>query len=265
MLTISQNLALIRALLDEPNPAHPSDRILFDLISNQVQHHLTQLQNSGAPWGVSEWILTTSDGNEDYLIAAQDFGKPFLVYWQDPTDQYQSRVEIPFSLLQNASQFYEGPRRVYSTTNNIPTAAVVTFYKRDGNTYARFTPIPGGSAEYHIWYEVAPKEVESLGDTPGLSPFHHLIRIQAAIAALPYCWWGDVKVTGTPTQMRQWQMKTEALALAFTRQETQFQKEFSTYIGTLMQAGVESRDGYGAGYDDDWSLGIGYFGPNQLG
>ena len=267
MPTIQANLRLIRVLLDEPTPQSPSDRTLFELLSNQVVHHETQLQNSGAQWSVANWALTVNSGTEDYLISAADFGKPFLVYTEDLTDPYMPRVEIPFSMLQNTDQFYSGPAQLYATSSQIFTAACISFYRRADSYYARVTPIPGGTATYRVWYEVAPAAPDSLGDAPGLSPFHHLIRAQTALAALPYCSWGDIRIDSKSKANREiWREKTRSLAAVIAPQVEQFQAQFSTYLGTLMQAGVERRQGYGDGYLNESELfGIGWMGPNQWG
>jgi hypothetical protein len=262
---VLENMSMVRGLLDDPDPHKPSDPKLFQIFGNQVAHHLSQLQNSGAPWSVFDWQLTTSAGEEDYLIAAPDFGKPFWVHTEDPSDPYRARVEVPFCLLQNADQFYAGPRQVVSTSDNVPSATVISFYNKSGSYYARITPVPGGTAYYRIWYEVAPVTPGSLSDSPGLTSFHHLIRVQAAVAALPYCQWGEIRIdAAAPKDREAWGFKTKALGEALAKQELQFQKEFSTYIGTLMQPGVEARDGFGPEALDEWGWGVGIFGPNSL-
>jgi hypothetical protein len=266
MPTVNENLALIRSLLDYPDPQKPTDVQLWELFGNQVNHHVSRLQNSGAPWAVMDIELTVSQGLEDYLITAADFGKPFLVYTEDASDPYRPRIEIPFSLIQNTDLFYSGPRQVYANNDNVPRAVVFTFYRKPEGFYARVTPVPGGSATYRIWYEVAPTQQSSLGETPGITPFHHLIRIQTAIAAVPYCGWGKLRVDAEEDKhARRWEMKTKALGLVFTKQEQQFDREFSTYIGTLMQSGAEARDGFGDDYLEGWDYGVSSFGPNSLG
>lgn len=265
MPTVSANIQGIRYLLDEPSANTPSYRVLFEIFGNQAVHHATQLQNSSAQWSIADWVLTVSTGQEDYLVTAANFGKPFLVYTEDDSDPYRPRIEIPFSMIQNINQFYSGPRQVYSSNDNNPTVQVIAFYRKNGAWYARVAPVPGGTSTYRVWYETAPDTPQSLGDTPGISPFHHLIRVQTAIAALPYCGWGDVRVDAKDKGDRAaWQAKTQALALALGVQAQQFQREFSTYLGTLMQAGVEARDGFADGYAIDTGFGIGAFGPNQL-
>lgn len=264
MPTVSQNLAQVRALLNEPSPQTPSDRVLFEILSNQIIHHQSQLQNSASNWAVYSFELTAVQGQEDYLVPAADFGKPFLVYWDDPNDTYRPRVEVPFAMMQNADQFYNGPRQVYSSSDTYPTVSTVSFFRQSDGWYARFTPIPGGSTTYTIWYETLPKAPESLGDSPGLSPFHHLIRAQTALAALPYCGWGDVRVDSVErAKAAAWERQTTALATALGVQVAQFQKEFSTYIGSLMQAGVERRQGFGDDYEGG-GWGVGSFGPNSF-
>lgn len=266
MPTIASNLQQIRALLDDPTPQKPSDRILFELLNNAVFHHQNQLQNSGAPWSVNSWAFTAADGQEDYLVTATDFGKPFIVYTEDTSDPTLPRVEIPFAMLQNMDQFYAGPRQIASSGTNVFTATVMAFYRTSDSYYVRLAPVPGSSATYRVWYETAPQGVTSLGDTPGLTPFHHLIRVQAALAALPYCGWGDIRSDALRrATAAAWERKTRALAVALGHQEMQFQREFDTYKATLMQAGVERRKGFGDEYLDEWGMGVGSLGPNQWG
>lgn len=267
MPTTVENMAMIRRLLNNPDPHKPSDPLLFELFGNQVVHHKTRLQNSGAPWDVEHFPLGVSSSQEDYLLPVGDFGKPFWVHTEDETDPHRPRVEIPFSLIQNTDLFYSGPRQVFSSGDNTASAAVITFYRRQGAFWARVTPVPGGSATYRIWHEVAPAPPGSLGDTPGITPFHHLIRIQTAFAGLPYCAWGNLRVDAEEDKhVKRWEIQCRALGTVFGKQEEQFDREFSTYIGSLMQAGAEARSGFGDEYlMDDWMGGVGSFGPNSLG
>lgn len=266
MPTAQENLAQIRALLDDPTPQKPSDRILFELFNNAVFHHQNQLQNSGSAWSVGSYPVTVAQGVEDYLVTATDFGKPFMVYTEDDTDPTLPRVEIPFSLLQNMDQFYAGPRQVPGSGINTFTASVMSFYRAADGYYMRIAPVPGGSATYRVWYETAPQGVSSLGSTPGLTPFHHLIRTQTALAALPYCGWGPVRNDSMDKMAATaWERKTRALAMALGVQAQQFQREFDTYKATLMQAGVERRRGFGDDYMDDYGFGVGSLAPNQWG
>ena len=267
MPTLEANLAKIRLLLDEPS--RPENHVLFELLYNNVQHHVTQLQNSSAHWSVYDFPLTAVAGQEDYLIAAPDFGKPFWVYTEDPNDPYRPRIEIPFAMLNNADQFYLGPRQVMSTSDNTPTAVVMSFYKKLNNQignawYVRITPCPGGTAYYRLWYETLPEPQESLGATPGLTPFHHLIRVQTALSALPVAAWGDIAAdTLDPKKAAAWERKSKALAIARSHEEQMYQEQFSTYLGNMMEAGIESRSPFGEGYDE-WDYGYGTFGPNSL-
>lgn len=248
MPSLNENLSTVRLLLDRPDPQQPGDAILFTLLTQQVQHHLNQLQNSSSHWSVYNWPIITAPGEDEYLVTAQNFGKPFLVETVlDPsadTPYSFSRREIPFVLLQNRTQFYRGPQQIGVTS--VHTAVMVTFYRSsDAGWYLRFTPTPSETKEYRVWYETAASPVPSLGADIGLSPFQHLICVQTALAAIPHCSWGEVRADADGPKALAWERKTKAIALARSREEAQFQKEFSTYIGTLMQAGIEPRDGFG--------------------
>ena len=252
MATLRSNLAQVRLLLGHPDPHMPDDGVLFELLSNQVQHHLNQLQNGQGHWSIDTWTLTVSTGNEDYLVTAGNFGKPFLVYTSDSTNFAHVRREVPFALMQNLGQFYAGPERVQVSDRH--TVQLFTFYRRNGSWYVRATPIPGETKSYEVWFEtgVAPT---SLGDEAGLTPFQHLIRIQTAIAALPHCGWTGAKFNGSDQEARAWERKARSLAASLGQDEGKFQKEFSTYLGTIMQAGIESRDPFGAEADTAWWIG----------
>lgn len=249
MTTLRSNLAGVRTLLGYPDPHEPSDPLLFELLSNQVQHHHNQLQNGQGHWSVDHVPLTITNSSEDTLITAQNFGKPFWVHTVDENNLFHVRREVPFVLLQNIGQFYAGPQQQQSGA--LHTVQYFTFYRRNGAWYARPTPIPGGSEEYVVWFEsgVAPS---ALGDEAGLSPFQHLIRTQAALAALPHCSWMGARFNGDDREAAAWTRKTQALAASLRQDEVKFQKEFSTYLGTIMQAGVSPRDGFGDGYDMNW-------------
>lgn len=261
MSTLRNNLSGVRTLLGYPDPHEPSDPLLFEILSNQAQHHFNQLQNGGGPWSVDEWILSVSPDQEDYLIGAPNFGKPFLVYTTvpDPStgNEFRVRCEVPFVLMQNAGRFYGGPERavtgfgIDSGAGFRHTVQYFSFYRKQNSFFARATPIPGESRDYIIWFEagLAPNE---LGDTAGLTPFQHLIRTQTALASLPHCVWTGARFNGTNREAAAWTRKTQALAASLRQDEVKFQKEFSTYLGTLMQAGIEARDGFGDGYDSYW-------------
>lgn len=251
MATQRSNLSGVRTLLGYPDPHEPSDPLLFELLSNQVQHHHNQLQNGTGHWSVDKFDLTVTPGSDDQLIAAANFGKPFWVHTTDPVDIFHVRREVPFVLLQNIGQFYVGPQQLGDGGGSgLHTVQYFTFYRRAGGWFARPTPIPGGSEDYVVWFEsgAAPGALE---DEAGLSPFQHLIRTQAALAALPHCAWTGARFNGSNREAAAWTRKVQALGASLKQDEVKFQKEFSTYLGTLMQAGVEARDGFGA--EADWS------------
>ena len=267
MATLQQNLVDIRYMLDEPAPNNPSDRILWQLLQDAVVHHRTQLQNTAAQWDVNEWQLVTAQSQEDYLITATDFGKPFWVHTYDPTNPQLPRVEVPFSQMQNTDMFYQGPAQLFTSASNIFSASVISFYRQNQQWYARLTPIPGGTATYNIWYETDPGGQLNLSDSPGLTPFHHLIRAQTAFNALPYCSWGDLSVGATEaSKAAAWERKTKALAVTLGAQVAMYQRQFDIYKATLSQAGVERRQAYGEWYMNATEVtGGGFFGPSQFG
>ena len=86
----------------------------------------------------------------------------------------------------------QGPAQLFTSASNIFSASVISFYRQNQQWYARLTPVPGGTATTIIWYETDPGGRLNLSDSPGLTPFHHLIRAQTAFNALPYCSWGDL-------------------------------------------------------------------------
>lgn len=266
-VTLQQNLINIELMLDEPSEGSPSTRILWQLLQDQVTHHQTALQNTSAQWDVASWTLTTVQGQEDYLITATDFGKAFWIYTFDPTQPWLPRVEIPFAMLQNADMFYQGPAQPYTSSSNLFTASTIAFYRSAGSWYARVTPIPGGSVSYVIFYETAPGPPYSLGDSPGLSPFVHLIRAKTALNALPYCGWGSLRVDADdPKKAAAWDRKVKALGAVLAGQAADYQKQFDTYIATLSNAGVERRQAFGDSYlNSSEIVGTGLLSPNQFG
>lgn len=265
-MNLQQNMTEIRYLLDEPAPGSPSDRILWSILSNQVHHHKSQLQNSSAQWDVNSWPLVTAAGVEDYLVTATDFGKPFWTHTEDTTNPQLARVEIPFAMLQNADMFYSGPVQPYISSSDLFSAAVISFYQQAGSWFARLTPIPGGTAVYRVWYEVAPGGILNPGDSPGLTPFHHLIRVKTALAALSYSGWGGVRSDAHDKSMAQaWERKVKALGASLAIQVADYERQFSTYLASLTDAGVERRAPFGDDYLSatmPWSGGA--MGPNTF-
>lgn len=266
MANLQQNMVEIRYLLDEPAQGSPSDRILWMLLQQQVHHHKSQLQNSGAQWDVNSWPLVTAAGVEDYLITATDFGKPFWTHTEDASEPQLARVEIPFAMLQNADMFYQGPVQPYTSSSDLFGAVVISFYSSGGSWYARVTPTPGGSCVYRVWYEVTPSSPLNPGDSPGVSPFPHLIRTKTALAALPYAGWGDVRSDAEDSgKAAAWERKTKALAGSLAMQAMEFGRQFETYLATLALAGVERRSAFGDDYlAATMPFGGGWLGPNQF-
>ena len=247
MPSISENLAQVRLLLGEPDDDSPKEHVIYQTLFNQIQHHLAQLNNTQAAWTVNSYQLQLSPGVEDYLITATDFGKPFWCYTINPSDTYYWRREIPFYQLQNLDLAYQGPQ-LSSYSGPASDANAIAFYRIGQSPMARVAPIPGGSSQIVIWYETALFQPQALGDTPGLSPFHHLIRVQTALSTLPYANWGTVRYDNDKAAA--WKMRKDTLQDSLLRDESKFHQEFVRYIGTLVEGGIHSRDAFGT--DGQW-------------
>src|SRR5262245_27010093 len=145
MATVVENIALIRQRLRNPDPHRPTDAEILNILIEHIYDHHAQLQNTANHWSIGWTTLTTIPGNEDYLITAADFGRPFLVYTDDPTNDFHQRREVPFTLLQDAEQRYTGPEKSGAAGSNTHSAVEISFYRRSPSapaTFARLTPIP---------------------------------------------------------------------------------------------------------------------------
>lgn len=249
MSTINENLSAIRLRLGSPNPHKPSDLQLLNILIDQIADHQAQLQNSRNHWSIGWTDINTSAGTEDYPITASGFGRPFLVYTTDSSDPFHQRREIPFSMLQDVEQRYQGPQQMQSAS---PWSAVeISFYRQGPSSptwYARLTPIPGESSSYKVGHE-ANYSFGALADSPGLSPFHHLIRVQTALAALPLCEWGEMSILKNPEA---WRLQADALRQSLMLDLAGFQKRFDSYKAQSSREGVNQKRGVGVDYEEQW-------------
>ena len=244
MPTNEQNIAMIRARLGNPLPNAPDDQQLLRLMVDQLSHHSAQLVNTRNHWSVDKWVFTAQSGLEDYLITANNFGRPFVCYTIDLSDPYHVRREIPFSLLQDADKRYQGPQMNFAVTKH--SAVEMVFYRKEGQGwFLRPVPIPGDSSQYEIWYETM-YEYGALGDTPGASAFHHLVRVQAAIAALPFCHWRGVS---PQEDAKTWQIQMAAIRDSLLHDEQKFQRAFDIYKSQISREGVNAKLGYANDYE----------------
>jgi hypothetical protein len=243
MPTLAQNTAMIRTQLGYPMQDSPTDGQLMQSLVNTLMNHSAALVNTRNHWSVSRWTLQVVAGVEDYLVSATDFGRPFLIYTVDPSNTYHWRTEIPFSLLQDADQRYFGPQQSYSS---YPWSAVeMCFYRVGQQWYVRPVPIPGGSAQYEIWYEVN-YDYASPSDTTGLEAFHHLVRTQTALSALPFAEWRGVSMIENP---KIWEMKAKAIRDSLLHDEIKYQKAFNDYRAQVSRETVNGKRGYGYSYE----------------
>lgn len=252
MSTNAENLSAIRLRLGEPDPHRPSDPQLLNIFIDHIANHCAALANTRSHWAVDRSTLTANEGQEDYLVTGQNFGRPFLVYTTDESNGFHVRREVPFSLLQDTDQRYQGPQQ---TQQQRHSAVEISFYRRGPASpqwQARLTPIPGGTATYEVFYE-AVYSLASLADSPGLSPFHQLVRVQTALSALPLASWGDISIKSNPNA---WQMQTKALRDVLLHDETIFQKQFDSYRALSMREGVSRKRGEGWQYVDGCGAGV---------
>ncbi len=247
----AQNIALVRRRLGNPLDDSPGDSMLMEFLIDNLLNFTASLNNTRNHWSVNHWPLTVTSGTEDFIVTAQDFGRPFLVYTTDPSDTYHSRREIPFSLLNDAERRYSGPQQTQSA---YPwSAAEMCFYRIGQTWYVRPVPIAGQTATYEVWYE-ANYNASSAADVVGLESFHNLIRVQTAMSALPHAAWGGISVTENPAA---WKLKVDAIAKSLVVDVERYQKQFDNYRASSMRDGVNSKLGYAPGYDEDDGLGCG--------
>lgn len=252
-MTNEQNIAIIRRRLGHPLPASPDDGTLLTMLVDQIAHHTTQLSVTRNHWAVDKWILSTQANMEEYPVTAGNFGRPFLLYTIDQTDPYHFRREIGFSMLQDIDRRYIGPATATPSSGNQHTAVQVSFYRKEGQGwFVRPTPIPANYAQYELWYETN-YNFGSMGDAPGLDVFHHLLRVQTALSALPHCEWAGATMADN---LEAWKTKVALLRDSLVHDEMIFQQTFNSYKAQATRDGVTSKLGY-APETDVWPIGIG--------
>ncbi len=239
MPTIAQNIQRVRMLLGRPLPGSPTDELIINQLIESLMHHSSELTSVSAHWNVAHGVLSTSSGVEDYQITLPNFGRPFLVYTKDDSDPYHVRIEIPFTLLQNADRQYKGPQQSFSSSKH--SAAEIGFYRTDQVMYARFIPIPNQAGDYEIWYDQN-YQYSGPTDAPGIEAFHHLVRAHAALSLLPHTEWHGVRLTH---EMREWNAKTSMLSQTLTMNMGLYQKQFNEYRAQMTREGVSSKLPYG--------------------
>jgi hypothetical protein len=252
MPSYSENISLVRQRLGAPDPQSPADHVILNVLIEHISDHCAQLQNTRNHWSVERCEINVSPGQEDYLITGANFGRPFLVYTVDPANQYHWRREVPFTLMQDADQGYQGPQQAQSA---YPwSAAEMVFYRQGVGTPAwkvRPYPIPGIAATYECWYETA-YEFGGLADRSGLEFFHHLVRVQTALSLLPLCSWGDISIKG---DLKTWQAQVASLRDVLRYDEERYQKQFDSYKAQSSREGVSKKRGVGWQYERDWECG----------
>lgn len=197
-------LSNIRTRLDDPMAQRPSDRALLLLLSTQVQRFMNRLNLSGRSWAVDEVDLVVGANVEDYPVPADNFGKALEVRTVDPGNASHVVADVMFTELTDINLNWPWPRNIANSLFNWDgsrhTASRIAFYRRAGlnDVYARVMPVPQGSAQYKILYQIGEFGSTVPLDESVLLPEHHpLIEIRTALAALPHCWWSDDKADNT--------------------------------------------------------------------
>lgn len=262
MPTYSENISLIRQRLGSPDPNSPPDHVILNVLVEHISDHCAQLQNTRNHWSVERCSIDVSAGVEDYIITGANFGRPFLVYTVDSSNQFHRRREIPFTLMQDADQRYQGPQQSGASAD---WSAVQMVFFRQGMASpiwkVRPVPIPNESASYECWYETA-YEFSALGDRPGLEFFHHLVRVQTALSLLPLCSWGELSIRDKPDK---WRLQAEAIRVTLLHDESRYQKQFDSYKAQASREGVSQKRGVGWQYEEDWGCHTGaLYDPNYI-
>lgn len=251
-----QNIAAIRRRLGNPLTNAPDDALILQALIDSMNHHVSQLQNTNNHWSISKWRLDVSGGVEDYpVIAASggplNFGRPFLIVTADDNDPYHVRVEVPMTLIQNADRQYTGPQQTYSTSEH--TAALFAFFREANQWYVKAIPIPAGPGSYDVYFDTA-FAFASPADEQGVNNFHHLVRIQTALAVLPFTEWAGATKQGNA---RVWQMQMEALRVQLAAEEGKYQRQFDQFRSQMTREGVTSKLAYGWQGDDGFGWDVG--------
>jgi hypothetical protein len=254
LATIEQNIAQIRRRLGSPDQDAPDDPLIYEVLESQIQHHLNQLSTTRGEWSVDSCVITPGAGDEDLLITAKNFGRPFWVHTVDDDDPAHVRRDIEFSFLSEIDERYRGPQQ---TSSELPhTAQTMSFYRKPNAWYVRVAPKPSAPGAYRIWYETGIYVCTTLKDQPGLTPFHHLIRAEAAVALLPYCKWGAISFAD-PKTLAHWEARAASLAQPLLLDVAKFQKQFDVYRQNSTREQMTTREGYGDDYESEY-LDLGY-------
>lgn len=240
-MEVHQILASVRALLDEPNTQHPTERHLWTIAIGAIQNYHNELQETGQNWDIGSWQLSCMPDVAEYPVLASNFGKPLYILSYDPNPDVLERT-IPIVDIQNrdyppalrhAGPYWEGE-------NNATSMAFYGKGPLKGNHYVRVRPTPKNPDNYTIWYKLGPLPPNQLSTELLLPEHHHLLMTRIAISALPYCRWDDLDKAWIP-------QKVAMLTQSFMFQNQQYQDAFDRYRTNLRQEVITPRVLFGEG------------------
>ncbi len=232
MATIEIMRENVKTRLGHPRAQSPSNRDILLNLTTQIQRYMNKLALSGRTWAVDEVSLTVANGQEDYAIAALNFGRPIQVRTVYPQNPSYVERDIEFDELGDMNFNWPYPKNFGSLTYNVDgspnTAQRMAFFRKSGldQPYVRVTPIPAMPATYQILYQVGDfAHSAALATVPVLPQHHDLLEIRTAISLLPHTMWGDDSRANSDRQ--------QALALSLKNDEIALAADFEQYIRSV--------------------------------
>lgn len=234
-MTLGESIQEVRAHLNSPLPAAPSNRHVLLKLQDVAQLLHLELLNTSQAWDVDTTRLTTNAAQSDYMISLSDtlFSKDLRIVTIDEADPNHISHDIPRCDLQDIHKFYQGPERATQTKH---TAKAIAMYRKGGVIWCKVVPTPASSDTYEIWYEQANARIDALGDQPTPSLLQRYRNLMAAETLLPMCRWREDDKYNFEMQAR--------LAIAFEAQLPRFKKAWDNYIAADRQDGATARIGY---------------------
>lgn len=245
MATVQEMMSNVRLRLGDPLPEKPGARHILKAVLDHTQSVYNQLNNVSRGWSVREIPLQVSANQDDYLLAAADFGKPLLVLTSDPSFSSHWERSVPFYEIQNLNLAYDGPRDGANWMSGFidgsnHTAAGLAFYRVEGDAVrVRVRPVPQASATYKITYMTGDwRTSAALESSPVLREHHQLIEVRASLSVLPVAEW-----EGCDTKENQGQRKNFSDVLR--GEEQLYRRDFEAFIRSVGGHRISFRYGNG--------------------
>lgn len=245
MATVQEMMSNIRLRLGDPLPEKPGARHLLKAVLDHTQSVYNQLNNVSRGWSVREVPLQVSAGQDDHLLAAQDFGKPLLVLTSDVSNPGHWERPVPFYEIQNLNLAYDGPRDGANwmagfIDGSAHTANGLAFYRVEGDAVrVRIRPVPQAAATYRITYLTGDwRTSAALESSPVLREHHQLIEVRAALSVLPIAEWNGYDSNGNQ-EMR------KNFTGVLRGEEQLYRRDFESFIRSVGGHRISFRRGNG--------------------